>query len=110
MRYATLLLLLLVIPLGALGQQAAPDIAISANGETDLSLYPGWPLVVHVTIMNSSRLDHATASPLVIAPSGIAWTGAVSLTAVSSSGQSSHWPFHLLGTASSPALTLARSS
>lgn len=110
MRYATLLLLLLVVPLAAFGQQAAPELAISANGETNLSLYPGWPLMVHVTIMNSSRLDHATASPLVIAPSGMPWTGALSLTAVSGSGQSSHWPFHLLGTATTPALTLARTS
>ncbi len=110
MRYTTLLLLFLAIPLALLGQQAAPEISISANSARNLSLYPGWPLVVHVTIMNSTRHDHTSSTPLVIAPSGAAWTSAISFTAVSGTGQTSHWPLTLAGTASAPTLTLARSS
>jgi dockerin type I repeat protein/Big-like domain-containing protein len=110
MKYATLLLLMLAIPLAVLGQQATPEISISANGERDLHLYPGWPLIVHLTIMNSSRHDKTTATPLVIAPNGAIWTSAISFTAVSSTGQPTHWPLTLAGVASTPGLTLARRS
>lgn len=108
MRYATLLFL--AIPATLLGQQATPDISISANGERSLNLYPGWPLIVHVAIMNSSRHDPTTTAPLIIAPPGAIWTSTISFAAVSSTGQTVQWPLTLVGTASSPSLTLARSS
>src|SRR5882762_7444489 len=109
MKYA-ILLLLLAIPVTLLGQQATPEISISANSGRDLNLYPGWPLVVHLTIMNSIRHDKTNATPLVIAPTGAVWTTAISFAAVSSTGQTAQWPLTQVGTASDPMLTLAKKS
>ncbi|HMI51609.1 MAG TPA: Ig-like domain-containing protein [Candidatus Saccharimonadales bacterium] len=110
MRYATLFVLLIAIPSAALGQQASPEISISANNTRNLSLYPGWPLIVHVTIMNSIRDDKTSSTPLVIAPTGAIWTTAISFAAVSSGGQTAQWPLTQVGTASDSSLTLAKKS
>lgn len=88
-----------------------PELSLTANGGQDVSLYGGWPLIVHATIMNSSRFaQNGPASPLVIAPNGAAWTSAVSFTAVDTSGQAHQWPLNLIGTPADPALTLAPTS
>ncbi len=105
------ILILLFFPVALLAQQLAPELSLSANGETSLSLYPGWPLIINMTIMNSVRLSpSANATTLVVAPQGMNWTDAIQLNAVSSSGQAYHWPLKLVGVPSDPALTLHRSS
>src|SRR5206468_12862882 len=73
-------------------------------------LYPGSPLIVDLTIMNSIRHDKTNATPLVIAPTGAVWTSAISFAALSSTGQTIHWPLTQVGVASDPALTLAKKS
>jgi len=110
MRFATLFVLLIAVPSALLGQQASPEISISANNTRNLGLYPGWPLIVHVTIMNSSRDDKTSSAPLVIAPTGAIWTTAISFAAVSSGGQTAQWPLTQVGTASDSSLTLAKKS
>lgn len=110
MKYATLFLLCVAIPTALPAQQASPEISISANNTRNLSLYAGWPLIVDMTIMNSSRHDKTTSTPLVIAPTGAIWTTTVRFAAVSSTGQTTQWPFTQVGTASDASLTLAKKS
>jgi len=103
--------LLLGLPTSLLAQQPAPDVSVSVNGARDLSLYPGWPLISHVTIMNSQRFNPSVNSgPLVIAPNGEPWTTAVQFTAVSDSGQMFPWPLKLIGTPDIATLTLQSNS
>ncbi|MGC2466342.1 MAG: Ig-like domain repeat protein [Candidatus Acidiferrum sp.] len=103
--------LLLGLPTSLLAQQPAPDVSLSVNGAQDVSLYPGWPLISHVTIMNSQRFNPSVNSgPLVIAPNGEPWTTAVQFTAVSDSGQTFQWPLKLIGAPASATLTLLTNS
>ncbi|HSZ00442.1 MAG TPA: MBG domain-containing protein [Terriglobales bacterium] len=103
-----------IFPLGGFAQQppavAAPEISISANGSNNATVYQGWPLIVSLSILNSTRLQGASATPLVIAPQTGNWTDAIQFTAVSSSGSSFQWPLKLVGSPASPSLTLQRSS
>lgn len=111
MKPAHLLFVLLCLPTSLLAQQPAPDLSLSVNGGQDLNLYPGWPLIAHVTIMNSQRFNPSVNSgPLVIAPNGEAWTTALQFTAVSASGQTFQWPLKLIGTPASTTLTLLANS
>ena len=106
-----LFLLVLSVPTLLPAQQAAPELSIGANGGQTVSLYPGWPLVVHVTIMNSSRSNNSgSATSLLISPNGAAWTTAIQFTVLSSSRQSLQWPLQLIGTPSDTALTLPSTS
>jgi hypothetical protein len=105
------LLALLIFPTLLLAQQTppppAPDIAISLNGGSS-NLYSGWPLIVHLTILNSNSSNPSGAGdPLVISPPNALWTDAIGLTVQSSSGASVPWPLKLVGTPSDTALTLA---
>jgi hypothetical protein len=104
------LLLLLVFPFALAAQQAAPELSLTANGAQEINLYRGWPLIVNATIMNSLRFKSGVATPLVIAPNGGPWTGAIQFTAVDASGQPHQWPLNLIGTPADPALTLAPTS
>lgn len=106
-----LFLVALCTPTLLQAQQVAPELSLGVNGSRNVSLYAGWPLIVHVTIMNSSRFNPGgSATPLVIAPNGAAWTGAIQFTALSSSGQSLRWPLQLIGSPSDNVLTLPRTS
>jgi len=90
----------------ALAQQPAPDLFISVNGVGNLTLYPGWPLIVQLMILNSTRAATEGAAPLTVSPSGHIWTDAIHVQVVSSSGQALDWPLTLVGSPSDPALTL----
>jgi hypothetical protein len=107
-RYVYLVALLL-FPAALLAQQVAPapDISIAANGGSP-NLYSGWPLIVHLTIMNSNNGNpNGNSDPLVVSfPTGV-WTDAISLTVLSSSGTAVQWPLKLVGTPSDAVLTLA---
>ncbi len=106
MKTIALLVWSLGVPAVALGQQAAPDLFASANGSNKTTVYPGWPLMVQVTIMNSTRDEAGGSAPLTVSPQGQAWTNAIRFRVVSSSGQASQWPLTVVGSASDPALTL----
>jgi hypothetical protein len=111
MKRLLIAVLLLNLPVALYGQQSAPELSLSVNGKQSINLYSGWPLIVHITIMNSSRFGGSGgAAPLVIAPNGASWTDAIQVTAVSSSGTSSQWPLKLVGTPDSPSLTLPPTS
>lgn len=103
------LVALLLFPAALLAQQVAPapDISIAANGGSS-NLYSGWPLIVHLTIMNSNNGNpNGNSAPLVISlPTGV-WTNAISLSVLSSSGTAVQWPLKLVGTPSDGVLTLA---
>lgn len=109
MKHYLYLIALLLFPAALLAQQVAPapDISIGANGGSS-NLYAGWPLIVHVTIMNSNNGNpNGSSAPLVISlPTGV-WTDALSLTVLSSSGTAVQWPLKLVGTPSDAVLTLA---
>lgn len=92
-------------------QQPAPALSITTNGSQNINLYAGWPLIVNATIMNSLRLSSgSSAATLVIAPPNGAWTSAIQLTALSSSGKSFQWPLQLVGTPDSNSLSLSPTS
>jgi hypothetical protein len=111
MKRALIAVLLFVQPGVLHGQQAAPELSLSANGQQTFNLYLGWPLILHITIMNSTRFGGSGGSaPLVIAPNNSSWTDAIQLTAVSSSGTKVQWPLKLVGTPGSPSLTLPPTS
>jgi MBG domain (YGX type)/Bacterial Ig-like domain (group 3) len=113
MKRVPILLLLLVVPSAVWGQApvaAAPEISLSGNGANSVALYQGWPLIISLNILNSTRFQGANASPLVISPQGAAWTDVIQFNAVSSSGASFQWPLKLVGSPASPSLTLQRSS
>ncbi len=103
------LIALLLLPAVLLAQQLppAPDISIGANGGSS-NLYSGWPLIVHLMIMNSNNGNpNGNSDPLVISlPSGV-WTDAISLTVLSSVGKPVQLPLKLVGTPSDTVLTLA---
>jgi hypothetical protein len=103
------LIALLLFPTVLFAQQLAPapDISIGANGGSS-NLYSGWPLIVHLMIMNSNNGNpNGNSDPLVISvPNGV-WTDALSLTVLSSSGTAVQWPLKLVGTPSDAVLTLA---
>ncbi len=109
MKRYVFLSILLLFPVILVAQQLppAPDISIAANGGSS-NLYAGWPLIVHMTIMNSNNGNpNGSADPLVISlPSGV-WTDALSITVLTSSGATAHWPLKLVGTPSDTVLTLA---
>jgi MBG domain (YGX type)/Dockerin type I domain/Bacterial Ig-like domain (group 3) len=107
------LLVLLLLPLASLGQTPpapAPDLSISANNGTSVTLYQGWPLLVDVSIMNSLRLQGGSAPSLLISPQSGTWTDTIQLTATGSSGNVVTWTFNLVGAPDSPSLTLTPSS
>lgn len=105
------LLLLLAFPVVLAAQQATPELSLTANNAQEVSLYPGWPLIVHVTIMNSSRFaKNGTVTPLTIAPNGASWITAIQFTAVDATGQPHQWPLKLRGTPADASLTLAPTS
>ena len=92
-------------------QQPMPDLSITANDTQELNLYSGWPLIVHETIMNSSRFpNNGTPTELLISPTGAPWTSAIQFTAIDASGQAHVWPLNLIGTPGDAALTLAPTS
>lgn len=89
-------------------QQPAPELSITANDAQTVNLYPSWPLIVHVTIMNSLRFNTAAnVPPLVIAPNGAPWTSAIQFTATDASGQAHEWSLNLVGTPADASLTLS---
>jgi hypothetical protein len=104
------LLLFLAFPIALAAQQPTPELSLTANGAQDMNLYPGWPMIVHATIMNSLRFTAGNVPPLVIAPNGAPWTSAIQFTAVDASGQAHEWPLNLIGSPADPALTLAPTS
>jgi len=107
MKSLLLVLALLLASTPLLAQQPVPQIYLTANNSQFVYLFPGWPLIVHTTIMNSLRYSNSpNLPPLVISPTGEPWTSAVQFTAVSSSGQAVTWPLQLVGVPASPALTL----
>ena len=111
MKRVLILVLALSIPVLLYGQQPVPELSLTANGQQNVNVYPGWPLIVHTTIMNSSRFPkNGTPTQLVIAPNGAPWTSAIQFTAIDASGQAHQWPLNLIGTPSDPALTLAPTS
>lgn len=111
MKRLLIFVLFLASPIALFAQQAMPELSLTANGAQDINLYPGWPLMVSATIMNSSRLpQNGTPAQLVIAPTGAAWTSAIQFIATDSSGQAHQWPLNLIGTPADPALTLAPTS
>ncbi|MGA2095254.1 MAG: Ig-like domain-containing protein [Candidatus Acidiferrum sp.] len=104
-------LVLFLLPALLHAQQAAPQISLTANGYQTINLYPGWPLIIHTSILNSLRLTaNSTAGPLLLAPTSGAWTSAIQFTATSSSGQVLQWPLQLVGQPETPTLTLSASS
>lgn len=110
-RALLLVVLTLLMPVAAAAQQPAPEISLSVNGGQNVNLYAGWPLIVHATIMNPSRLpQNGPPTQLVIAPTGAAWTTAIQFTATDASGQAHQWPLNLIGTPSNAVLTLAATS
>jgi hypothetical protein len=107
MKCLALFVLLASFPGALLAQQPAPELFLTANDGQDISLYPGWPLIVHTTMMNSSRFNNGVATPLVIAPNGVAWTSAIQFTAVDATGQAHQWPLNLISKPADPSLTLS---
>lgn len=111
MKRALIAVLLFAQPAALYGQQAAPELSLSANGGQTVNLYSGWPLILHITIMNSLRFGGSSGSaPLVIAPNGSSWTDAIQFTAVSTSGATTQWPLKLVGTSDNQSLTLPPTS
>src|SRR6476660_7189493 len=107
MRPLILCCVLFANPGVALAQQPEPVLFVSANATGTLTLYRGWPLVVQLTIMNSTRdASDGTAAPVTLSPNGHVWTDAIHFQVVSSSGQPVEWPLTLVGSAREPALTL----
>jgi len=103
------LLAILTLATTAAAQQTppppAPDISLSANGGSD-NLYQGWPLILHVTILNTEGDTAGGTGALVIAPNNAAWTTAITFTIQNSSGVAVQWPLALVGTPSDAVLTL----
>jgi len=103
------LLAILSLAVSAMAQQAvpqpAPDISISANGGSD-NLYQGWPLNLHVTMLNTEGDTAGGTGALVIAPNNAAWTTAISFTIQNSGGATVQWPLSLVGTPSDQVLSL----
>ncbi len=108
MKRILVLFLLLALPVVLPAQQAAPELSLSMSG-VGTNLYAGWPLIVNVTIMNSTRLAQNSA-PLVIAPPNALWTDTITFTVLSASGQTVQWPLKLVGTPADPSLTLMKGS
>src|SRR5215813_3011141 len=102
------LLVILTLATAVAGQQTppppAPDISMSANGGSD-NLYQGWPLILHVTILNTEGDTPGGTGALVLAPHNAAWTTAITFTIQNSSGVAVQWPLTLVGTPSDAVLT-----
>jgi len=112
MKRYVLFFLILISPATMFAQQQppqppAPDLSLSANAGSS-NLYAGWPLILNLTVMNSTGLDpNATPAPLVVSPVGVPWPNAISISVASSTGSPVQWPLNLIGTPSDPVLTLA---
>ena len=109
MRNILCLLAILILATAATGQTTAPppspDIELSTNGGSS-NLYQGWPLILHVTILNTEGDTPAGTGSLVISPNNTLWTSAVSFAILTSAGTAVQWPLALVGTPSDPVLTL----
>jgi hypothetical protein len=88
MRRALVLSLLLALPAPA--RAAEPELGISVNHSSLAKIFPGWPLLVQVLILNPS-----SDGEIVLAPRGMAWARAVKITVTGPDGKTGVLPFEL---------------
>ena len=73
-----------------------PIVSVAVNGEGDVSLFQGWPLLVQVTLVNPQPFDTSNpASPITISGGDGPWSNTVRLHVVDSTGTEQAWPVQI---------------
>lgn len=88
MRAAAALLLVLLLPSGAVAVE--PQIAVSVNSSIASRVLPGWPLLVEVFVLNPADVESLT-----IAPRAMPWPRAVRLRLSGPDGRDELLPHEL---------------
>ncbi|PYJ60446.1 MAG: hypothetical protein DME24_09435 [Verrucomicrobia bacterium] len=83
--------------------EAQPHLTFGANGQTQLALFRGWPVLFTLEIIRSDSFQTTTnAEPFLIVPGPRGWTGSILFGVKTGDGSEVTWPTHLVGDEQEP--------
>lgn len=94
---AAVFVLSLAVFMGAQSSSPSPQVTAGVNGQSQLTAFQGWPLIVNLSVVHPSLWDFSEQStPILIASTSGRWADALRPMVSDISGNHQSWPLQLV--------------